>query len=218
VEPNFWHERWARDEIGFHQPNVNLHLKTHWKRLKLEPGAHVFVPLCGKSLDLLWLRDQGFRVSGIEISGRAIRDFFAENQLSPEVRRRGDATRYRNGDLEIWEADFFESNDWRIDTLDAIYDRAALVALPPEMRSAYASRIGDLTPPGVRALLLTLDYPSDEMNGPPFAVPADEVKQLFDARFDLAPIHSEDCLAREPRFRAKGLTRMEEHVFLMQRN
>lgn len=217
MEPDFWHERWARDEIGFHRPDFNPLLLTHWKRLGLDPGAHVFVPLCGKSLDLLWLAEQGFRVTGVEISGRAIRDFFSENGLTPEIQRVGDAVRYRHGDLDLWETDFFSLDPDRIGAFDAVYDRAALVALPPSMRVDYAVRLASLTPPGVSGLLVTLDYPQQEMRGPPFSVPPDEVERLLAPCFELSPIHAEDCLAAEPRFRAKGLSRMEEHVYLLRR-
>ncbi len=81
MEPAFWHKRWADNQIGFHQGQVNSYLQTHWPALGLETGSRVLVPLCGKSLDLVWLAGQGYRVLGVELSRRAVEDFFREHGL-----------------------------------------------------------------------------------------------------------------------------------------
>lgn len=218
MEPSFWHERWAKDEIGFHQDEYNSHMQAFIERLDLQPGAHIMVPLCGKSLDLLWLLEQGYRVSGIELSRQAVEDFFAENQLETSIDEIESGQRFSHGDLNLYCADFFEFDFASIAPLDAIYDRAALVALPPEMRKRYSKLIDSICPPGIRMLLVTLDYPQEEMRGPPFSVPGEEVKQLFGQGFRLEHVYFEDCLVNEPRFRKKGLTRMDEHVFLLEKS
>src|SRR5215213_63441 len=97
MEPNFWAERWNKNEIGFHQRDINASLRAYWPTLGIARGAEVFVPLCGKSLDMLWLREQGHSVLGIEFVETAVRDFFAENGLTPRV--------YKQGSFERWEAD-----------------------------------------------------------------------------------------------------------------
>jgi thiopurine S-methyltransferase len=218
MDPEFWHERWARGEIGFHQNDFNAHMQAYMASLGLAGGASVLVPLCGKSRDMLWLADQGFRVAGIEISRQAVGDFFEENGLAAEVDHGSGATRYRNGSIEIWLADFFRFDASVMTAIDAVYDRAALVALPPEMRAAYAARLISMIPSGVPMLLITLDYPEAEMKGPPFPVTASEVHDLFGGEFDIRELHSEDCLAQEARFRKKGLTRMLEQVHLLRRH
>ena len=133
MKPKFWHERWEKDEIGFHQHDFNRHMQEFIDCLGVQAGDNVLVPLCGKSLDMLWLADHGYRVTGIEISELAVRDFFADNGL-------------------------------------------------------------------------------------PFSVMPAEVEQLFGSQYCINRLHSEDCLAIEPRFQKKGLTRFDEHVFILKKN
>jgi thiopurine S-methyltransferase len=218
MDPEFWHERWTRGEIGFHQQDFNAHMQKFMASLGLASGANVLVPLCGKTRDMLWLVAQGFRVTGIEINPRAVVDFFAESGLVAEVESCTDSSRYRSGDIEIWRADFLRLDPSRLPQADAVYDRAALVALPPKMRKAYASQLKPMIPPGAPMLLLTLDYPEAEMQGPPFPVSSDEVFELFGDEFEVEQVLSENCLEREHRFREKGVTRMTESVHILRKN
>lgn len=218
MEPEFWHERWEKEEIGFHQHEYNAHMKRFMGLLGLHPGARILVPLCGKSLDMLWLLEQRYRVTGIEISRLAVESFFGENGLEYEREEDAGYSLYRSGDLQIHCADFFDLGERALPPTDAVYDRASLVALPPAMRAAYVQHLDSLIRPGTRSLLLSLDYPPEEMRGPPFAVTPGEVGSLYGDGHSIRQVHSEDCLAREPRFRKKGLTRLEEHVFLLEKN
>ena len=213
MDPEFWHERWARDEIGFHSDSYNAHMTAFMASLGLPRNGHVLVPLCGKSLDLLWLHRRGYRVSGIEISRKAVEDFFSENQLEFDRSGSGGMTCYRHDSLTIWCCDFFETDFSLVGTFDGVYDRAALVALPPAMRSEYVSRLVGVMEPGTAMLVITLDYPQHEMSGPPFSVPPDEVERLYHAQCSVDEIHAEDCLANEPKFREKGISRMFERVY-----
>lgn len=217
MKADFWHERWELGEIGFHQGEFNRHMQDFFVRLGVTPGARILVPLCGKSLDMVWLAEQGYRVTGIEISELAVRDFFAENGLVHEISEQAGVLIYRGENIEILCADFFTVGLPDLPAVDAVYDRAALIALPPGMRLAYADHLTRLIRSGIRSLLVTLDYPQEEMRGPPFSVTSAEVEQLFSGNYRMERIHSEDCLAREPRFRKKGLTRLDEQVFLMQK-
>ena len=213
---DFWHERWEKGEIGFHQQDFNSHMQSFIDRLELRPGAHILVPLCGKSLDMIWLAERGYLVTGIEISELAVQAFFTENSLDYEVFREGDAEVYRSGGLDILCQDIFKLQIDALSPIDAVYDRASLIALPPDMRPTYAEHLSGLIGKGVRSLLVTLDYPQHEMHGPPFSVTAGEVNALF-KNYRIEQLHSEDCLANEPRFRKKGLTRLDEHVFILQK-
>ena len=215
---DFWHERWEKGEIGFHQHDFNRHMQEFIDRLGVQVGAHVLVPLCGKSLDMLWLADHGFQVTGIEISELAARDFFAESGLAHEIIDRSGVPVYRGENIEIYCADFFTIDKTDLPLVDAVYDRASLIALPPDMRLDYAGHLTSLISGGIRSLLVTLDYPQDEMRGPPFSVTPAEVEQLFNSQYRINHLHSEDCLVNEPRFRKKGLTRLDEHVFILQKN
>jgi len=218
MEPEFWHERWTRGQIGFHQHDFNNHMQAFVNRLGAQPGEHILVPLCGKSLDMLWLLKQGYQVSGIEISSLAVEDFFAENNLQYQVTNDGDTRLYSSNNLNIYCADFFTVNLTHTPQIDAVYDRASLIALPQKMRAAYVDRLTHLIPGGTRSLLVTLDYPQQEMSGPPFSVTPDEVEYLYKTRYSIEHLHSENCLMNEPHFRNKGLTRLDEHVFLLQKN
>jgi len=213
MNPEFWHERWRRGEIGWHATSINLHLQDHWPRLGVAPGARVFVPLCGKSLDLLWLAGQGLWVSGVEISRVAVEAFFADNGLYAEITEDPPFLRYRAAEIEVLCGDFFDLDASRLQGVEGVFDRASLIALPPEARPRYADHLQRLLGPAVRMLLITLDYPQDEMAGPPFAVRDDEVQALFGARFHIEPIARSDVLAENERFRQRGLTRLYEQVY-----
>lgn len=217
MKPDFWHERWEKGEIGFHQNDFNRHMQDFIRQLGVQKAAQILVPLCGKSLDMIWLAEQGYRVTGIEISELAVRDFFEENSLNHEILRHRDVVIYHGANIDIYCTDFFAMEKRRMLKIDAVYDRASLIALPPSMRSAYASHLTGLMDEGVRSLLVTLDYPQEEMRGPPFSVTTGEVEQLFGTQYDIKHLHSEDCLVNEPRFRKKGLTRLDEQVFVLQK-
>lgn len=213
MNPEFWHERWARNEIGFHQQEINAHLRNFWPRLGAAPGSLVFVPLCGKSRDLLWLTGEGHRVLGVELSPIAVEDFFAENGLTPERHPDGAFTRWSCGEVEILCGDFFDLEARHLEGIRAIYDRASLIALPSDLRVRYAKHLKAIIPPACKTLLVTIDYPPQEMQGPPFAVGEDEVRRLFEDDYAIECVAAIDALAENPRFRERGLTRMEEQVF-----
>lgn len=192
-------------------------MKAFIHRLNTPENGHVLVPLCGKSLDMLWLLHQGLRVTGIEINRQAIRDFFSENEMQAEVCENGQAEIYSAGSLKIICGDFFDAASFGLEPVDAVYDRASLIALPQNMREDYVRVLMNLLPAGRHSLLITLDYPQQEMSGPPFSVCPAEVDRLFSPYGRVEKIYSEDCLAREPRFRKKGLSRLQEHVYMLQR-
>jgi thiopurine S-methyltransferase len=217
MEPEFWHERWENGEIGFHRDAVNPHLKAFLGTAAWPPGANVLVPLCGKSLDLWFLRDRGFRVTGVEISRRAVLDFFAEAGQEPVRCVRDGREVFSVDRLELYCGDFFSITPSDLPEVQGVYDRAALVALPAPMRARYVSHLGRLLKPGIRTLLITLDYPQRQMGGPPFSVSPQEVEERYAADHEIRLLDSQDCLADEPRFRRKGLTRLDEHVFLLTR-
>ncbi|MGB5474079.1 MAG: thiopurine S-methyltransferase [Gammaproteobacteria bacterium] len=217
MDPEFWHERWAANQIGFHQQEINDHLQNHWHGLGLPAGSRILVPLCGKSLDMLWLREQGHAVVGIEISPLAVAAFFRENALIPDIREEGGYSCWSFDKLEIHCGDFFALDASRLGTLDGCYDRAALVALPETLRPRYTTHLAGLLPPASRGLLVTMEYPQPEMHGPPFAVPRREVSQLFSGQFDIDHLDHFDALAANPSFRERGLSGLTEHVWSLQR-
>lgn len=218
MEPDFWHERWASNQIGFHEGKPNSFLTRFFPRLELTSGARIFVPMCGKSVDMLWLAQQGHRVLGVELSSVAVQTFFAENQLTAEQRVQGVFSCWRSGTIEILCGDFFALTAAELSGVTAVYDRAALIALPEAMRKAYARHLEIILPGSVRHLLITLDYPQEQMQGPPFSVDAAEVQRLFAERHTIEPLDSRDALADSPHLAAKGLSRLQENVFLLKRS
>jgi len=215
MTPDFWHARWRRGETGWHETAINVHLQEHWPRLGVKPGERVFVPLCGKSLDILWLAGEGHRVLGVEISRLAVDAFFSENALSPQVAEESPFVRFRAQELEILCGDFFDLNAAHLDGVTSIFDRASLIAMPPEIRPRYAEHLQRLLQVDSRILLITLDYDQSEMSGPPFSVKEDEVRDLFGDRFDIERTARIDVLAENERFRQRGLTRLLEQVYVL---
>lgn len=216
MNPDFWHERWQNRQIGFHRDEVHPYLTQFWPALSIAPDSRVFVPLCGKSNDLLWLRAQGHEVVGVEVTPIAVREFFEENRLTPSVSTVGPFQLYECDGIRLYCGDFFDLTASHLAGVSAVYDRAALVALPPEMRERYASHLLQLLPSGTKTLLVAFEYPQHEMSGPPFNVDAAEIAALFGGQCEIRQLLEADILQQEPRFRDKGVTRLKETVYRLQ--
>lgn len=215
MEADFWHDRWEKDLTGFHLDEVNPYLKENWSVLNLKPGARVFVPLCGKSLDLIWLAEQGFEVIGIELSPLAVQAFFSENNLTAE-RTHVDALEYwKSENISLYCGDFFALTTQILGPIDAVYDRASLVALPPAMRQEYATKLTEITQSAPK-LLVTLEYEQSKMDGPPFSVSEDEVKALYQANYQVKQLTAQDVLGDNEKFRARGLYFMNECIYQLE--
>ncbi|MBT2294394.1 thiopurine S-methyltransferase [Pseudomonas fluorescens] len=212
MEPEFWHKRWSTNQIGFHLPEVNPYLQRFWPQLGVGQGTRVLVPLCGKTLDLLWLAHQGYSVLGVELSEKAAADFFLEHQLEPSVSEEGAFKVFRAADIEIRCGDFFALSPEDVSDCTALYDRAALIALPGPMRERYAAHLQTILPQCV-GLLITLDYAQDEMPGPPFSVGDDEVQKLLGKDWRLEVLQEQDVLGESWKFLQAGVKRLDERVY-----
>ncbi|MEM1345939.1 MAG: thiopurine S-methyltransferase [Pseudomonadota bacterium] len=182
MEASFWHERWQRKKIAFHEGVPNALLVAGFARLGLSAGARVFVPLCGKSADLGWLLARGHRVVGIELNEGAVAEAFEGLGLTPEITTLECLTHYRGGEIEIYAGDVFALNSALLGPVEAIYDRAALVALPETMRAAYARHLVEVTAKAPQ-FLITYDYEQSQTAGPPFSVPEATVAALYDDHY-----------------------------------
>ena len=181
----FWHNRWATNQIGFHEPQVNPLLVEHFAALALPPGSRLLLPLCGKTLDIAWLLAAGHRVVGVELSELAVQQLFAELGATPRIHAPNDALKaYETDNLTVFVGDIFALSRDLLGPVDAIYDRAALVALPATMRPRYAAHLSEV---GACApqLLISFDYEQSQLPGPPFAVPAAELAELYGERYQL---------------------------------
>ncbi len=226
MDHDFWHQRWAAGRLGFHQQKINSRLRKFWTAAAPVKGEKVLVPLCGKSLDMLWLAGEGHPVVGVEVSDVACRDFFIENELqyqctcedgAPFVRYTGGGGG-GGGGIELWCGDFFDLKPADLLDVHVVYDRASLIALPDGMRAAYAAHLAALLQPGARVFLISMDYDENKMKGPPFSVPEDEVRGLFADEFSVDIITQSSGPDIVGHLAARGLDTLNEKVYLMRRN
>jgi thiopurine S-methyltransferase len=217
MQTEFWEERWREGRIGFHQQQVHRFLARFYPALQVPEGGRVLIPLCGKSLDLLWLAEQGAEVVGVELSELAVAAFFAEQGLVAQRGTCGALESWQQGSITLLQGDLFTLTRGDVGPLAAIYDSAALVALPPEMHPRYAAKLAGLLPVGGRLLLTSYVYRQAEMAGPPFEVPLSEIKQLFGGAFSIELLHDEDALDLNPGLKDRGLTVLREFCCLLQR-
>jgi thiopurine S-methyltransferase len=217
VQPEFWQERWRTAQIGFHQAVIDRHLKTHWPTLKLAADSRVFVPLCGKSLDLLWLRDQGHLVSGVELSPVAVEALCMEQGILARRRSLEDFDVYEAERLTLFRGDFFKLTQALLGKVSGVYDRASLISWTPTLRAAYVGQVTALTNPGTQTLLIAVEYPQVQMSGPPFPATSDDIHRLYAAHHAIEQLARHEILDLEPRLKARGLTELQEVCYRLTR-
>ena len=218
MDPNFWQQRWRDNQIGFHQQQVTPLLEQYWAALGVAAGDQVFVPLAGKSRDMAWLAARGHRVLGVELSQLAVEQFFDEHGLTPTIRDSRHGTHYSAGGIELVCGDAFALDAAILADCAGVFDRAALIALPLPLRQRYAAELYSQLPRGCRGLLITLEYPQAEKDGPPFPVPEDEVRALYGRDWTIDVLERRDILAAQPGFIAEGVTALDTVAYRLQRN
>lgn len=210
MEPSFWYDRWANNELGWHESDFNPLLVEHFHRLGLPAHSRVLVPLCGKTRDIAWLLQQGCRVVGVELSELAVQQLFTELGTSPTISSLGALQRYSADGLEVFVGDIFALTAEQLGPVDAIYDRAALVALPPDMRERYARHLMALTGTAPQ-LVICFEYDQKAMPGPPHSVPGAELWRLYGAAYRLALVDARPVVGG-----LKGTTPADELAWLLQ--
>lgn len=217
MHPDYWLQRWQQKQIGFHQDRPTPLMLKHWPALGLAPGARVFVPLAGKSLDMLWLASQGYRVLGVELSRTAVEAFFDENGLRCSVTASRYGHHYRSDGIELICGDAFALDEAALHDCAAVFDRAALIALPPDMRRRYVHELYARLPTGCAGLLITLEYPPHEKQGPPFTVPEAEVRALYGRDWEVEVLERRAILDQQPKFVEEGVTALDTVVYRLRR-
>ncbi len=182
MDNNYWRQKWLDGDIGFHQHQVEPALVANFAACQLPAKARIFLPLCGKTLDMLWLQQQGFQVVGAELSELAVAEFFQSLGVVPAIIEYPNHRYYHSQGIGIWLGDVFDLNRTLLGQVDAVYDRAALVALPAAIRTRYAQHISSITAQAPQ-LLLSFVYEQQQYAGPPFSVSADEIEQLYAAHY-----------------------------------
>ncbi|PID45696.1 MAG: thiopurine S-methyltransferase [Proteobacteria bacterium] len=209
MEADFWHKKWENSQLGFHESDTNPLLLRHFQRLNLDAGARIYLPLCGKTRDIAWLLEKGYQVVGVELSEVAVKQLFEELGAVPEVSSLGQLMHYHAESIDIYVGDIFDITADVLGSVDAIYDRAALVALPPEMRVEYTQHLRETTA-HAKQLLICLQYDQLQMSGPPFSVRADEVRQHYAADYDVTQLEVVDRGEK-----LKGRVEVTEVVWLL---
>lgn len=210
-----WQQCWRDNDTEFHQKTVNSALIRFWATLGLSPDDRIFVPLCGKSLDLLWLASQGHRVVGVELSPIAVRAFFKASRMQPARRKQGKFTLWQSGRIDILCGDLFDLTADDLGNVAAIFDRASLTALPEDIRHAYLAQLRKIVPAACKILLLTTEEPdSDETQDQPFAI-ADEISSLYARAYDIDLSHVESLFEADADPLIKTLVRIEHKAYVM---
>jgi len=209
MDPSFWRQRWEKNEIAFHEGKANPLLVKHFKELSVAKGSRIFVPLCGKTLDISWLLFNGYRVVGAELSQIAIEQLFMELGAQPEISTVGEVEQWSAKNLDIFVGDIFALSRAILGPVDAIYDRAALVAFPEDMRNRYTAHLTEMAGKAPQ-LLICYEYDQRVMDGPPFSVSREEVQQQYAANYNLTLIESSNVAGG-----LKGKVAAKENVWLL---
>jgi len=226
MDAQYWLKKWNDESIAFHQADVNKRLKTFWPEVVVEPVNDskppcVFVPLCGKSLDMLWLQQQGLHVLGVELSEKAAVAFFDENQLTYEHHTEGKFAVYsgtgKASGIRILVGDFFSLTLADISGCRYLYDRASLIAMNREMRADYTKHLSAICVTGLRGLLLAISYDQSKMQGPPFSVSDRFVHENLGKFFDIQELAHFGGPERVGNLGARGLETLDERVYLLVR-
>lgn len=212
-----WLNRWQKNQIGFHDTEVNGHLTRYISGFGLNPGDSLFLPLCGKSADIAWLAQQGFQVTGVELSEIAIQAFFTEQGLQFQQFELKDFVMRTSDNICLLEGNFFDLQPENLVNCALVYDRAALIALDQSNRQRYVDWMLSIIGENADMLLITLDYDQSEMNGPPFSVPQSEVELHFRQAFHIEILEQTEIVDESPRWRDKGLSSLIETVYQLRR-
>lgn len=211
MDARYWRQRWEKKEIGFHESKANPLLVTHFHVLSLAKGRRVFVPLCGKTLDISWLLSRGYRVAGAELSQLAIEQLFIELGMQPDIESVAGIERWSANNLDLFVGDIFTVSRLMLGQVDAVYDRAALVALPEDMRKRYAAHLLEITRKAPQ-LLISYEYDQSLMEGPPFSVSNEEVRRHYASTYALTLV-----AGTEVQGGLKGKAPAKENVWLLKR-
>jgi len=212
-----WHSRWESNKIGWHADQVNQNLIEYFSKLNLVDGDTIFVPLCGKSVDMLYLLQKGLKVIGVEMSEIAAKQFFKENKLEYSVSEVDDLILYEGDGIQIFCGDFFTLKANHLVGVKAVYDRASLIALDKALRQKYVNHLNDIISKDVKVLLLTLNYPQHQRVDPPFAVSKSEVNSLYGGSFQCQELQNISDIENEPMFLLQGVDFVEKAVYCLQK-
>lgn len=213
MKHDFWLERWQQNQLGWHLGRTNPLLEKYWQELHITRGAAVFVPLCGKSLDMRYLESLGHTVTGIELSEKAIRAYFEEGGEAAETTDGFYLTRFQGSRTSIYHGDYFDLSTPDILGVRAVYDRGALVALPEDLREKYVDHMLRIIPEHAHILLVALEYDQSQASGPPHSVLQAEVEALYGGRCRVTTLERYETTQLPPKFSEAGIETATETVY-----
>lgn len=208
----FWHEKWQKNEIGFHEDEPNALLVKYFKHLNLDTGRRIFLPLCGKTLDISWLLSRDYAVVGVELSELAIDQLFNDLEIEPDIIPAGKFNHYRAEGIDIFTGDIFDLNAELLGSVDAVYDRAALVALPEEARVRYSAHLKTVTGMAPQ-LLICFEYDQQQMEGPPFSINKEEIERHYSNDYAITHLETKKVSGG-----LKGECEATENAWLLEKN
>lgn len=217
MDHDFWLKAWTEGRTAFHQESASPFLVKYTHHLNIKDHQHVLLPLCGKTLDLLYFEELGLKVTGIELSPLAVEQFKSEHPREYTVRDHSPFTVHQHNELSIWRGDFFDFTPEKTSPIDFIFDRAAMVALPFELRKEYAQHLNHFVEKGAKLMLVTIEYPQDKIQGPPFSVSTNEVKALYQNR-KIEILERKSMEARGEKFVQAGVHSMDVVCTLISKN
>jgi len=215
MKPSFWHKCWQRNSLGFHQETVHPFLEQFLLPRLTSTTEHVFLPLCGKSLDMVWFA-QRMKVSGAELSEIACHDFFQEKDLTFELQQRSCFNVYSYENIQLWQGDFFKLLPADLDKIDWIYDRAAIIALPESMQQQYVQHLSKFVSEHTTLFLISLEFPQEELEGPPFSISSLKVAQLF-SDFEVNCIAEHELVDKKFAQRTFNVKKLVERLYLIKK-
>ena len=210
MDENFWHDRWRKNDISFHQNEANPNLVTHFHNLQIKEKSRIFIPLCGKTLDIGWLLSKGYSVAGSELSEFAIDELFKQLEISPKIDERGTIKHFHAPNIDIYAGNIFELNKEILGPVDAVYDRGAYVALPETIRAQYSQHLINITS-NAPQLLVAYEYNQSLMDGPPFSIQPTEIEANYIKSYEITNLNSQDVEGG-----LKGICAAKENVWLLQ--
>lgn len=217
MQTEFWFNVWENGQLNFHHDKTNPFLMKYWPQLGINAGEAAFVPLCGKSVDMVWLAEQGHPVIGVELSPLAAEAFFDENGIDATVQTSEPFSIWQGGNIDLHVGNFFDLTADQLQTVRGVFDRAAIVALPEAMRRDYAQHLGETLTAGAKILLFALEYEQAQKPGPPHSVPAAEIERIFSPYFTIEKLEQRELIHKAPGMQRAGLTSFEQHIYLLEK-
>jgi len=214
MHKEYWQDRWQNQQTGFHQDDINPYLEKFCPAHVTNKTERVFVPLCGKSSDLIWLADRGFEVIGVELSQIAVEEFFEDNNLPYVIKTTDKIKIYEADNISIICDDFFEVSRDLLGDISYVYDRASQIALPEAMRRDYCKHLAKITA-GADIFVITMEYDQNLMQGPPFSVSEAEMHRHYDSYYTIDKLFTHDLLEESPQFKERGLKNLLEKVYIL---